>query len=86
MQYNTLSLAFSIVPVDTLSGSRQLIYRVAIVQTVASGCCDFIAQCIMVRINHCTYMNHQFIHLNPQRSTVVGLCGIKISVSLSFLH
>ena len=62
MQYNTLSLQYSMVPVDTLSGSRQLIYRVVIVQTVASGCCDFIAQCIMVSINHCTNMNHPFTH------------------------
>ena len=26
-----------------------------IVQSIASGCCDFLAQCILVRINHCTY-------------------------------
>ena len=62
MKRGILNITFSIVPVDSLSDSRQIIYRLAIVQTLASGCCDFIAQCIMVCINHCTYMNHQFIH------------------------
>ena len=62
MKRGILNITFSIVSVDSLSDSRQIIYRLAIVQTLASGCCDFIAQCIMVRINHCTYMNHQFIH------------------------
>jgi hypothetical protein len=33
---------------------HQILLRLAIVQTVASGFCDFIAQCIMVRITHCT--------------------------------
>ena len=58
MKRGILNITFSIVPVDSLSDSRQIIYRLAIVQTLASGCCDFIAQCIMVSINHCTYMNH----------------------------
>ena len=62
MKRGILNITFSIVPVDSLSDSRQIIYRLAIVQTLANGCCDFIAQCIMVSINHCTYMNHQFIH------------------------
>ena len=86
MKQGTLNITFSIFPVDSLSDSRQMIYRLAIVQTLASGCCDFIAQCIMVPINRCIYMNHPFIHLNIQRSTVVGFCGIKISVLFSFLH
>ena len=63
-----------------------ILLRLAIVQTVASGFCDFIAQCIMVRINHCTYMIIRYIHLNLQRSTAAGLFGNEISVSLSFLH
>ena len=48
MKEGTLNITFSIFPVDSLSDSRQMIYRLAIVQTLASGCCDFIAQCIMV--------------------------------------
>jgi hypothetical protein len=37
--------------------SQPTIFRLSIVQTTVSGCCDFIAQCIIVRINHydCTY-------------------------------
>ena len=31
------------------------IFSIGIVQGVTSGCCDFLAQCILVRINHCTY-------------------------------
>ena len=58
-----------------------VIFRFQIVQAVASGCCNFLAQCILVRINHCTY--HPiiyFIHVNLRRFTVVGSCGVKISV------
>ena len=56
---------------------QSLIFRVSIVQFTVNGCCDFIAQCTLVRINYCTY--HLFIHLNLQRSTVVGSYGVKIS-------
>ena len=50
------STTFSLAPVDRLSDTDQMIFRIGIVQTVASGCCDFIAQCIMVCIN----INHLF--------------------------
>ena len=60
--------------------SYQIIYRLGIVQTIASGCCDFIAQCIMVpwriSIKELSVYSHKFT-----RSTVIGLCGIKISGS-----
>ena len=61
----------------SVAQSRVLI-SVEIVQTIASGCCDFVAQCILVRIKHCTY--HPFYSLNLQRSTVVGSSGVIISV------
>ena len=83
--YPKLKLPLSLPVTDT----QLMILRLGIVQTVASGCCDSIAQCIMVRINDssCTYLNDPFIRLiNLQRSIVVGLCGIKISVLLSFLR
>ena len=32
--------------------SQSMIYHTAIVQIVANGSCDLIAQCILVRINH----------------------------------
>ena len=39
-------------PEESLSGEfqRKSIYRLAIIQTVASGCCELIAQCVMVLI------------------------------------
>ena len=86
MQYD-ISGTNNTIPSYIVSGPQfevqRMLLRLAILQTVASGCCDFIAQCIMVHINHCTY---RFIHLNLQRYTVAGLFGEKISVSLSFLH
>ena len=39
----------------------ELILRTNMVQVTANGCCDFLAQCILVRINHCTY--HPFVLL-----------------------
>ena len=32
-----------------------MLYRVSVVQTTANGLCDFIGQCILVRINYYTY-------------------------------
>jgi hypothetical protein len=34
------------------NGSQSMIYRVYIVPTVANGSCDFVAQCILVCLNH----------------------------------
>ena len=42
--------------ISTLSVETELIFdRIGIVQSTASGCCDFLAQSILVRINHRTY-------------------------------
>jgi hypothetical protein len=46
--------------------SLSMIYRVSIVQTVANGSCDFIAQCILVRINLRVY--HPFY--SPKSSKI----------------
>jgi hypothetical protein len=35
---------------------QRMIFAVTYVQDIASGFCDLIAQCIIVRINHCTYL------------------------------
>ena len=32
-----------------------VIFPLQTLQVVSSGCCDFLAQCILVRINNCTY-------------------------------
>ena len=68
MRLNTLPVQFQI---DLQSRS---LYRITIVQGTVIGCCDVIAQCTLVRINH--YIYHLFY---LQRSTVVGSCGVKIS-------
>ena len=59
---------------------RTTLYRLGFAQQAVVGCCDLIAQCILVRINHCAIIRFQVIHLNLQRSTDVGSCGVKISV------
>ena len=46
--------------------SLSMLFRINIVQTVANGLCDFIAQCILVCINHCTY--HPFY--SPKSSKI----------------
>ena len=33
-----------------------IIYRLLIFQGTVTGCCDFIAQCTLVRMNYCTYL------------------------------
>jgi hypothetical protein len=40
------------------NGSQSMIYRVYIVQTVANGSCDFIAQSNLVCLNHRAYPSH----------------------------
>jgi hypothetical protein len=54
----------SLSPIDIES----LQFHIAIIQNIASGCCDFLAQCILVRINHlsCTY--HPFY--SPKSSKI----------------
>ena len=47
--------------------SQSKLFRVWIIQSTVNGCCDFIAQCILVRINHssCTY--HPFYSHKPSK-------------------
>ena len=66
--------------------SQSMLFRLGFVQIMVEGYCDFIAQCTLVRINHCNYHQLYSLKWHLQRSTVVGSCGVKISVSLSFLH
>ena len=48
------------------SDLQSILFRAAIVQTTANGCCDFIAQCTLVRINHCTHS----IYYSPKSSKI----------------
>ena len=34
---------------------QSILFHLSIFQKIANGCCDFIAQCILVRMKHCTY-------------------------------
>ena len=67
---DALSLQFGI---DML----KMYFRLSFVKAAVIGCCDLIAQFILVRINIIIH----FIHLNLRRSTDVGSCGEKISMS-----
>ena len=55
--YHFLSLTIAQARLITASlqiqtDSQPMLYRFSIVRGVVSGCCDFLAQCILVRINH----------------------------------
>ena len=57
-----------------------------IIQTAESGCCDFLAQCILVRINHCTY--HLFYspkYSKIYRCWIVWGQNIRVIIIPSFL-
>ena len=56
------------------------------VQTITSGCCDFLAQCILVRINHRTY--HSFCSPKSSkiyRCWIVWSENIRVVIIPSFL-
>ena len=68
LQYISLQQYFDI---------QSMYFRIEIAQVILTGCCDVIAQFILVRI----HIVIRFIPLNLQRSTDVGSCGGKISTS-----
>ena len=61
------------------------ISRLGIVQVVASGCCDFLAQCILVRINHCIYYPFYLRKLQIYRCWIVWGQNIRVVIFPSFL-
>ena len=66
--------------------SLPTLIHLSIVQSVASGGCDFIAQCTMVRINHGTY--HPFYSLKSSkiyRCWIVWGQNIRVVIIPSFL-
>ena len=72
----------SVMQMSTLPVQLQqsMLFSITIVQTTSNGCCDFIAQCTLVRINR-LYLSSILTLKFSQRSTVVGSCGVKISAS-----
>ena len=75
---NTNFLLVAQTRVRTLSVQNQIdsepmLFRITIIQAIAIGCCDFLAQCILVRINHCAY--HR-IYLSQAKSSKIYRCWI----------
>jgi hypothetical protein len=69
-----------------LNDSQSMIYRIGIVQVVANGSCDFIAQCILVRIIHCTC--HPFYSPKSSkifRCWIIWGKDIRVAIFPSFL-
>ena len=63
-----------------------MIYHITIVQAIAIGSSDFIAQCILVRINHC--INHPLYSLESSkifRCWIVWSKDIRVVIIPSFL-
>ena len=61
-------------------------FPIQFLQEVLSGCCDFLAQCILVRINHCTY--HPFYSPKSSkiyRCWIVWGRNIRVVIIPSFL-
>ena len=84
---SVIQIRLLILPVQLRSDSQSmLLYRIRILQVVANGCCDFIAQCTLVRINHCTY--HPFYSLKSSkiyRCWIVWGKNIRVVIFPSFL-
>ena len=74
MQMVTVSLQHEL---DMIS---MLVSRARLVQNTVNGCGDFIAQFILVLIAIVPSII-RFNYLNLHRSTDVGSCGVKVSVS-----
>ena len=67
--------------------STRTLFNVTIVQSIAVGGCDFIAQSVLVRINHCTYY-HPFYSpksLKIYRCWIVWGQNILVVIIPSFL-
>ena len=80
MRLNTLPVQLQI---DLQSES--ILFRIAIVQITLSGCCDLIAQCILVRINHCTYLFYSPKSSQIYRCWIVWGKNIRVVIFPSFL-
>jgi hypothetical protein len=73
-------------PQDQKNDSQSMAFHINIVQTVANGSCDFIAQCILVRINHRAY--HSFYSPKSSkifRCWIVWGKDIRVAIIPSFL-
>ena len=83
---SVLQLRMQALSLQLQSELQPILTRIYAVQATVNACCDFTSQSIIVRINHSNLNYHPFIHLDLQRSIVVGSCGEKIFGSLLFLQ
>ena len=87
---NILSLSvvqsrYRTLPLQKQLDSHLMIYRLFITQSIASGCSDFLAQCILVRINHCIY--HPFYSFKSLDISLLDCVGSKyLCRDSSFFH
>ena len=65
--------------------AQSILFRVAVVETAVSGCCDFIAQCILVRINHLTHSFYSPKSSKIYRCWIVWRKNIPVIIIPSFL-
>ena len=82
LRLKTLPVPSQLLVID----SQSLLVRISIVQITLGGCCDFIAQCTLVRINHCIY--HLFyLHKSSKiyRCWIVWRKNIWVAIIPSFL-
>ena len=63
---------------------QPMLFRGSIVQVIVSGFCDFIAQCIMVRINPCTYLPVYSKFSKTYRCWIVWGKNIRVVIVPSF--
>ena len=86
MQYN---ISFMGVFFPPLTNPEGIIFRLEVVQTVASGCCDFLAQCIMVRYKPLdlseSFDLFTYIFLKIYRCWIVWDQNIRFVIIPSFL-
>ena len=71
---------------DPSQDKVRMIYNTQLIGFLVVGCCDFIAQSILVRTADPNYLSSTFYWpKKKKRFTVAGLCGVTIPVSSSFL-
>ena len=72
-------------PVQLQLDLQSMLFRVTIVQTTLNGCCDFIAQCTLVCINHCTHVFYSPKSSKIYRCWIVWGKNTRVVIIPSFL-
>ena len=81
-----MQMRIGTLPVQLQDDSQSLLIRVSFVEITVNGCSDFIAQCTLVRINHCTH--HLFYspkYSKIYRCWIVWGKNIRVVIIPSFL-